>query len=148
MKGQRGMTMIELLVVIAIITLLFSIGVFFSMQAFHNYTRRSERDTIVSVLQRARSRAMANVLQHKWGACWDGTNYKLFFTSYPSSPIDTIEGNTGVTLDTSSGAAFNCANGGIIFDQLTGDTSAATLKVSQGSVVSTITVNQAGRIDW
>src|ERR1051326_7870488 len=94
-SGQRGMTLIEMIVVIAIITILFATGVVMSMEAFRGYTRRSERDVIVSILQRARSRAMANVGQHAWGACFDGSNYYIFSNVYPSSPMDTVPANTG-----------------------------------------------------
>ena len=139
------MTMIELLVVIAMITILFAAGVVMSMQSFRSYTRRSERDTIVAILQKARSRSLSNVQQHKWGACFDGTNYHVFFGSYPSTPMDTIEGNTGAVP---SGAAFLCSNGGIVFDQLTGNTPAVTISIAQGGVTSNIATNAEGRIDW
>jgi hypothetical protein len=59
--------------------------------------------------------------------------------------MDTIEGNTGAVP---SGAAFLCSNGGIVFDQLTGNTPAVTISIAQGGVTSNIATNAEGRIDW
>jgi hypothetical protein len=92
---------------------------------------------------------MANVNQQKWGVCYDGISYILFPNGYPSSfPITSVAKNTGVTLDTSAAPSFVCSSGGIIFDQISGKTSAATLSVTQGALTSTITLNEEGRIDW
>jgi hypothetical protein len=125
------------------------------MQAFHGYSRRSERDTIVSLLERARSKAISNVSQNKWGVCLDTTsptdpNYEVFSGSTYASAIAkyATPGNPGVTItDTSATPKFACTNGGVVFDQLTGDTGNVSITVTQGSV-STIAINNEGAISW
>jgi prepilin-type N-terminal cleavage/methylation domain-containing protein len=155
MKGgnnTRGLTLIEVMIVIAIMVSLFAVGVLMSMAAFHNSSRRSERDALVTMFERARSRSMANVNQNKWGVCFNGTSYVLFGGSYPSTlPTNSIDANTGVTLDSANAPNFACASGGIMFDQLSGKPTAVTpivIKVTQGADISTITINAEGRIDW
>lgn len=149
------MTFIEIVVVITIITVLFAAGLLLSMQAFHGYSRRSERDTIVSLLERARSKAISNVSQNKWGICLDTSvprspNYMVFSgIAYASAVVKyATPGNAGVTItDTSAVPKFACGNGGVVFDQLTGDTSDVSITVTQGSV-STISINREGAISW
>lgn len=148
---RRGMSLIEVIVVIAILTILFAIGVFMSMQGFQNYSRRSERDVIVSIFERARSRALANVDQHRWGVCYEtGTkSYVVFAGAYASAySKDTIAANSGVTLSYSGSPIFDCAQGGIAFSQVAATTTAATITVTEGAITSTITTNIEGRIDW
>ncbi|MEK7133548.1 MAG: prepilin-type N-terminal cleavage/methylation domain-containing protein [Patescibacteria group bacterium] len=153
---HQGLTLIEIMVVIAILTILFAVGLLMSMDAFRGYSRRSERDTLVSVFQRARSSAIANVNQHQWGACLDTSvptspDYVIFSGPSYGSAITklAIPANSGVTItDTSSTKRFNCSLGGIVFNQLTGDTSDNTITVNQGAITSTISTNVEGRIDW
>ncbi len=153
-KGEQGLTLIEILVVIAILTILFAVGVLMSMEAFRGYSRRSERDTIVSVFERTRSRAMANVNQHQWGVCLDTTvptspNYIIFSGTYANAfSKDTVPANVGVTLDATGAPTFNCTAGGIIFAQLTGNTSTNSIRVMQGAATSTVSTNVEGRINW
>lgn len=143
--------MIEILLAIGIMTTIFAVGLLMSMDTYRGYSRRSERDTLVAVLERARSRAMANVNQHSWGVCFDGTNYIIFSGPNYEGAIttETIPGNPSVTVaDTSEAPRLPCGNGGIVFAQLTGDTSEVTITVTQGQVVSNISTNIEGLIDW
>src|SRR3954466_3570125 len=64
---KKGFTLIEILVVTAIFAVIISLGLLMSMETFRGTTFRSERDTMVGVLQKARSRAMANIKQSQWG---------------------------------------------------------------------------------
>ena len=148
---QSGFSLIEILIGLGILTIIFSIGLLMSMDSFRGYSRRSERDTIVAMLQRTRSRAMANVGQSPWGACFNGTNYILFRGSSYASSVTTevIEGNPAVSVtDTSSTPRFLCADGGVVFAQLTGNTNPVTITLVQGAITSTVSTNSAGRIDW
>ena len=69
LKSDKGFTFIEILVVIAILGTLFAIGLLMSMEAYRGYSRRSDRDILVSALERARSSALANTNQQEWGVC-------------------------------------------------------------------------------
>ncbi|MBM3261542.1 prepilin-type N-terminal cleavage/methylation domain-containing protein [Candidatus Kaiserbacteria bacterium] len=147
----KGFTLIEILLVVGILVLLFAIGLFMSMDVYRSYSRRSERDTVVAILQRARSRAMANINQSVWGVCMQGDGYRIFKgTTYSADGVtETIEGNPSVIItDTSATQRFACADGGIVFAQLSGDTTDQMITVVQAGIASTISTNVLGRIDW
>jgi len=155
MEGSHGFTLVEVLLVIGLLVIIFALGLFMSMETYRGYSRRSERDTLVAVLERARSRAMANVDQHAWGACYDGSvasdpQFVIFSgPSYASAyRTDPVPANPGVTLDLSAAPPLPCASGGVVFAQLTGDTSAISVTMTEGGITSTISTNAAGRIDW
>lgn len=150
MRAQKGFTMIEILVAIGILAIIFAIGLLMNMDLYRGYSRRSERDTLVSVLERARSRAMANVNQHAWGACFDRANHNYIIfngASYSGIPSDTLSGNPSVAI-TPATTKLECGNGGIVFDQLTGDTSAVAITMTQGAITSNISTNAEGLIIW
>src|SRR3989344_5249325 len=86
-KLKGGFTLVEVIVVIAIVGLIFGLGLFMSFDVYRGFSHRSERDVIVSLLERARSHAMANVGQSAWGFCEDaGNNYIIFHgTVYAAS---------------------------------------------------------------
>ena len=152
LKSDKGFTFIEILVVIAILGTLFAIGLLMSMEAYRGYSRRSDRDILVSALERARSSALANTNQREWGVCYDSTgpSYIIFSGSSYSEAITktTLPSSPGVALDTSGATAFSCLAGGIIFAQLTGDTSDNSIVLTQGAVISVVSTNQVGRINW
>ena len=60
----------EIIIVIAMFGALLALGLFMSMDAYRGFSFRSEEDTVVSLLQKARSRAMNNMNQTPWGVCW------------------------------------------------------------------------------
>ncbi len=153
--APKGFTLIEILLVIGLFSIIIELGLFMSMDMYKGYSRRSERDTLVDVLQRARSRAMSNVHQSPWGVCYDATNpshpnYIIFSgVGYEGAVTkDIVPANPAVTTDLSAAASFACGSGGIVFSQLTGDTSALSVSMTQGSIISIISTNVEGAIIW
>jgi prepilin-type N-terminal cleavage/methylation domain-containing protein len=67
--AKRGFTLIEVLVVIGLITIIASIGLFVSIDTYHDSTFHNSRDLLVSALQHARALAVNNVCV---GTCTDG----------------------------------------------------------------------------
>jgi len=151
MNTKRGFTLTEILVTLAIFVLMAGIGLFMSFEAYRGATRRSERDTIVSLLEKARSRAMANTDQSEWSVCYDAGDYIIAkgATCDDSTAYDRIEANAGVVA-ASDFSDFESPNE-IIFAQLTGNVVAApyTIEVVQeGNPPEEITINYEGRINW
>jgi prepilin-type N-terminal cleavage/methylation domain-containing protein len=139
---RAGFTLIEIIVVIAIFSALILFGLFMSMETLRGTLQRSERDTIVSLLERARSRAMNNIEQASWGMCYLAPDYVVFKGTVCSAAavIDTVAA--------SPGTATTGLLAGIVFSQLAGTTTPATVTVTQGIRTSTIEINYEGTIIW
>src|SRR3989344_3780506 len=76
--NQRGMTLIEILLVVGILGLILAFGMTVNFSAFTTGTLQGEESKIVSALERARSHAMANMFESKYGVCYDAGNYIIF----------------------------------------------------------------------
>jgi prepilin-type N-terminal cleavage/methylation domain-containing protein len=142
---MRGFTLIEILTSVAILSVILGLGLFMSMDSYRAYLSRSERDTVVSLLERARSRAMANVHQTTWGMCYVAPNYIIFrgSTCVPGAATnEETPANPGAVI-----AGLTSASP-VVFAQLSGATAAATVTVTEGPRVSTITINHEGTIIW
>jgi len=151
MRRQSGFALVEILLVLGILVLIAGLGLLMSMDVYRSYARRSERDAIVSVLQRARSRALANVSQSTWGACYSGSEYIVFRgATYANAQADVrVSANPAIIItDTSAPKKFACTDGGISFMQLTGDASSTSMTIKQGVSTSTISTNLEGTIIW
>src|SRR3989344_8804448 len=91
----RGFTLIEVLVVLAIIGVIMSFGLIMSLDSYRGYLLRSERDVLVSTLERARSRALNNYYQSAWGVCYTTPNY-IIFKGTTCTTGDTIPANAAI----------------------------------------------------
>ena len=60
-NSQSAFTLIEMVVVMAIISLIGTFTAFVSIDSYRGYAFRSERDTLVASLERARSQSINNM---------------------------------------------------------------------------------------
>lgn len=124
----------------AIIILLISLGLFLSMDFFRTYQFGYERNLALSILERARLRAMANISQASHGACYDPNRqaYVLFndSNSCETSP-EIFSVSKGITISGFSG---------VIFNQLDGKTASTSITLTGQGQTSTITINNEGAI--
>lgn len=128
----------------AILVGVLSLGLFSGMDALHSSYSRSERDTVVSLLQKARSRALANIDGVPWGVCYHAATkaYVLFSGS-------TCDPTAASSEATPAGAGVSVAwSAPVIFAQLSGSNSGAQIVLTQQNKVSTTTVNYEGTIIW
>lgn len=135
----------------AIFSMILAIGLFANVQTFRGAVYRSEVSTIVSLLERARSRAMANSFQTQWSVCYVAPNYVVVkgSTCNTTAIYDSVSANVEVAAasDFVNPAKFPV----IVFQQLSGDTTTSadiSLVVLQDSQSSTITINHEGSIIW
>ncbi len=155
-QNNKGFTLIELIVTIAILTIIISLGLFLSFDFYKNYSFRSEKNVIVSVLEKARDQSISNIDQLPHGVHFQSnpTQYIIFEgSSYDSNNNNNIAINSswGISI-TSPSTPFD-----IIFDQLSGclsdglnDCAAATktITIKDQQKSYNITVNSQGQIDW
>lgn len=145
-----GLTLIEVLIAMAIAISLFSLGLFVSLDAYRGYIFRSERTVLVSVLEKARSRAMNNINQKEWGVCRIDNKY-IIFSKVETEPLKdcadyaAINGNDAIP---SNPSAIISGLTGLYFKQLSGKTSASTITITQDSKISEIQINEEGTINW
>lgn len=143
---MKGFTLIEIIVVVTIFSVLVTLGLFMSMETFRGTLYRSEKDTIVSLLQKARSRAMSNINQTSWGVCYRAPNYVIIkdVVCDAAHTQDTIAAHAGVAAVSNFTTTFPV----VVFAQLSGTATPATITVRQDNRSATIVVNNEGTINW
>ncbi|MEN9614113.1 MAG: hypothetical protein RLZZ347_420 [Candidatus Parcubacteria bacterium] len=149
---QRGFTITEMLIVVGIITMFIGVSLFVDMNQFRGDAFRTERTTIITLLQTARANAMNNVNQTSHGVALFPANhpnsYVLFqgvsYATADPTMLDVMDAQYGITFSTSSPKE-------IVFTQLSGNANYAgniTLNDPQRGMSLPISVNYEGRISW
>lgn len=142
--GKKGFTLIEIIVVLAILTVIVSFGTVVDFSSFTSSTIENEESKIISLLQKARSRAMNNMNQTTHGVCYISPDYVIFEGTTCTSG-EPIPANVNIA---SNGATIFPA---VIFNQLTGNTNSATdiiIHITDGVKERDITINNEGTINW
>ncbi len=141
----RGFTLIEILLVITLVALIFAFSSALGFDSFRRNYLKTEQDTLVSILQKARSQAINNINNKKHGFYFNGTDYVIFegdsFVS-PQPQDLVIQKNPSITITPGSLTE-------VVFDQLTGNANpVGDIVLSDGISSITISINQEGRINW
>lgn len=148
LNNQKGFTFIEIMMAIGILTFIAGIGIAVSIDYYRTYAFRSERNTIVSLLQKARAASLNNINDNAHGVRFEEGNFVLFEgTSYDDSDSNNqiFAGNSSVTLTSSSPLPVS-----VIFSRLSAETTDVnfTLTDSASNRVGDISVSSAGQINW
>ncbi len=151
---KGGFTLIEMIIAIAILVFIFSFGIFISINSYKGYIFRSEKAVVVSILERARSRALNNMFETSHGVCFVSPNYIIFRGSScdPADPLnEVIPANTSVSitgLEEISPVVFEQLSGKLI-PQLSPQSQEYEIELEQdGRAPETISINNEGRINW
>jgi prepilin-type N-terminal cleavage/methylation domain-containing protein len=166
-KKQGGLTLIEVLVVIGILTLILGMSMVVNVDLLRGDTFRSEGSTIISLLEKARSQALAGVCTgvgctsgKKHGVCYDDTAhiYKLFQGDTYATRDSFISFNANQNIAISATpAVFLCSSGsGVVFDRLTGNlfpqlspvSNEIDINITYDGKVTDIKINNEGTINW
>jgi prepilin-type N-terminal cleavage/methylation domain-containing protein len=151
-KHANGFTLIEVLISTAIFTLLIGLALFMSMDTYRGYDSRSGRDVLVSILDKARSRALQNEYASPHGVCYDAAAGSYIFfrgSGYVRGTATNEALPAGSSVPTSTPPLFACEEGrGVVFAQLSGTTTPVEIVLKQGGRIATTTLNYEGRIDW
>ncbi len=135
LRQNSGFTLIEVLIALVILVVIFSLGLFISFDFYKSISARAEKETIVSVLQKARNLSMNNISQEKHGVRF--TANPLTYTIFPDDIVVPL--GYGIFI-TSPALPFEVA-----FDQLSGNSQNQTITLNNGEV---ITITNEGKIDW
>lgn len=141
---NKGFTLIEVVIVMAILAIIGGLGLFVGTDFYRSYILRTERDTLVSILQRQRSRALNNINDSHHGVFLEDDRYTVFQgDSYASRDHDydeVVNLPRSVTLDGITQ---------VVFEPLSGESSAeGDITISRDPQVFTISLNNEGRINY
>lgn len=157
---SAGFTLTEVMVVIGMIAIVSSIGLFVSMETYHNSSFHNSRDVLISALQHARSQAVNNVCV---GTCTDGKPHGvhiIFDASGNASKFIVFQGssyNPSDTTNTSFEVGKNVSSNfkvtgmtDVVFTELSGNpVTIGTLNLSNNiGESSVITIGAEGQIKW
>lgn len=149
--NKKGFTLIEILITIGISTIVLSIGAFANVNLFTREIARSEEATLVAVLQKARSRAMNNIDGVKHGVrIENGSDY---YTVYEFPYVSSNPTNQKIwrekKVNIPDGDIVSSGVGYVVFDQLSGETTAGTIVlVDTTGRTENIVISSNGLIAW
>ncbi len=148
-SNQRGFTLLELLITMSVLVIL-SVA---AIGDYSSYAGNSQLDAaakgILFDLRNARERALNGESFLHWGIHFDGTNnnYQIF-----SSPTNYADAGTVILSTTylTSNVIFTTPASGvtldIIFNRISGATSAASITISRQGSTRTVNVSAIGTI--
>lgn len=150
---KQGFTLIEIVVVMGLLAILGSLGLIMSLDSYRSYAFRNERDLIVTVLQKARSQAINNVCLGS--GCTSGADHGVHlqtgsYTIFQGTIFASANHSLDQVVQSSSATVQLSGLTDVVFSQLSGNAApAGNITVSDGVGHSTtISINDAGRIDW
>lgn len=155
LRQDNGFTMIEILIVIGIISIISLFVLWIGPDSYRGYLFRNERDTIVSILQKARSQAVSNICMGS--GCTNGKPHGVHFGA---NKYIVFQGSDYATRDSAQdeeiSSNYNLDLSGstitdVVFAELSGDVSLpGDIKLSDyiNGQTSDININSQGRIAW
>ncbi|TSC70185.1 MAG: hypothetical protein CEO12_500 [Parcubacteria group bacterium Gr01-1014_46] len=149
MKNNKGLSLIEIIIVIGILSLIISLGLVVDLSFLKNDILKTESSTIVSNLEKARNLAMNNMFESPHGFCYRKPNYIIFRDGPGTRCVEGASTNqivpANINISQNPNTTFPNV---IIFSQLAGTTTPASIKLSDGIKSLDINVNSEGTIEW
>lgn len=150
MYKNRAFSLLELIIVVAVLAVIGVIGSGFYVNYGKNISTKSVSQNIVFDLKSAQSKSMIGEGDFKWGIHFvNGVKdyYEIF-----STPTDYSSGSKVVILTKylSDSVSYSDANipstKDVIFNKISGGTTASTIVVVSSSVTKTIDISSIGNI--
>jgi prepilin-type N-terminal cleavage/methylation domain-containing protein len=149
-KTQNAFTLVETVIVLAVIGAILSFGTIIDLNSFKGDALRAEEATILSALEKARSRSMANMFNTTHGVCYAESHYIIFrgrTACLPTTLADEI---------IPANKNFNINFPVIVFERLSGKVvpelnpydKEVNISITDGIRQANIKVNNEGRISW
>ncbi len=150
-KSEKGFTLVETIIVLAVIGAIVSFGSIVDLNTFKRDALRSEEATILSALEKARSRSMSNIMNTYHGVCYEGSNYIIFrgrTSCLPASLTDeTIPANINIAVTFPTVVVFEQLSGKLT-PELVPPVSEIDISITDGIRSDTIKINNEGTINW
>lgn len=153
LKTKTGFTLLEVTIGLAILLVIFSLGLFLSMDFYRTYSFRADENTAITLLRRARSRSLSNINQYEHGIKMVGANYVVFQGPGPNLTYASRVVSLDEVFPINSNIVVSWpAPSEVVFDQLTGNVDAAFLigdiVITGPGKFATLSFNSEGRIDY
>jgi len=142
-KSTAGFTLIEIVVVMGIFSLIFCLGTFASFSSYNRYVFNSEKETLVTLLYSARSRALNNISGFSHGVHIDKEGYTIFKgeTYDEDDPGNLlVERNNVIHIEGISEVVFAALSGN---PNVVGE-----IVVTKGEQTGSIFIENEGKITW
>jgi Tfp pilus assembly protein FimT len=148
-NSEAGFSFIEVMIVTAIMLFFVGVGIFLSADVYRSSLFRADADTVVSALQRARTRSVNNINEAPHGVRITTSGYTIFegadYNSRVVARDEIIAIGSGYTISTSP--TINPID--IIFTQLSGESNFnGDISITGSGTTTTVSVNSEGRIDF
>lgn len=149
MNNARGFSLLELLIVVAILVIIGAIGSGFYINYGKNISLKSTAQTIVFDLKNAQSKSMIGEGGFKWGVHFvNGTTdyYEIFSTLTDYSALVSTLPKVYLTDSIIFSNPVSSSTKDIIFNKISGGTSASVVEISSSGVLKTINISAIGNI--
>lgn len=146
MAHPKGSTLLELLIVLSILGILCSAIAVVSSAAYKGYALRMEEQVLVSVLGKARSRALARVHQSVHGVCYSNFRYIIFegtqcIADDPRNEY--VPARRGIAE-----LSYFQKNFPVVVFSWAATTTPSIIHMFDGTYSETVTINYEGAIFW
>ena len=143
-RRKSAFTLIELVVVIAVSVVIFGYTFSVGSDFYGSQSLIGERDSVLNLLRRARTRAMNNINQADHGFYISTTTYTVFegssYASRSQGFDEAFPRSGGATISGPSEVVFAAIEGA--------SNTSGTISVASGKGKADILVNSEGRISW
>ncbi len=152
--AMRGFTLIEMLIVIGLIGIVSGYSVVMGLDGLRGDSYRAERDTIVILLQQARTEALNNIDESKHGVAFFPAAHPRSYVEFAGNSYLSVGRDTSkdTVVDAQYAVAFASGSPSeVVFDQLSGNTSFSgniVLIDTQRQFSSNMTITSEGGISW
>jgi len=130
----------------ALAAILGTMGLIAGVDSYQRYLFRSDLERTASLLQKARSSAMNNMGETSHGMYLGSASNLILFrgVNYGALPAYDLKVEKSKTVT----YADTCPGRQIVFSQLSGQTTACQIDITDGPRSATITINHEGGINW
>lgn len=130
---------------LAIVAIVFVFSLSIDFNYYKSSLFRSERSTLVSILERARSRAMNNLYESSHGVCYIVPNYIIF---RGDTCVDGALTNELIAASANISITGLSDTSIVVFKRLSGRTVPKDITLTENGRTNIISINYEGSINW